>query len=547
MKSSLLLGCLANGLGVYGLPTVNSPMVSPIVDLGYSTYQGMRLAAGVDQYLGMRYAAPPLGDLRFRAPQPPMNTPTVQDATSFGALCVGVSQPANASLGEDCLFINVWSPSNATVNSKLPVWLYIQGGGYADNSNPNYNGTDVLVHSGQDIVFVNFNYRVGALGFLASEKVRWNGDLNAGLLDQRLAMRWVQQYINLFGGDPEHVVIHGASAGAGSVALHLAAYGGVDEGLFVGAIAESTFWPTQRSVAEMEFQFDEFVMDAGCANASDAMSCLRSTNISIIQSKCNVAKPFPGGSDSPLPLWYFLPVTDGELIPGQLYTAFEEGRIVRVPLLVGDDTDDGTMFAYNASTAAQVSQFIRNNYPYLTAYQLEMINMAYPPINPPPFPLHAEYFYTAEAAYGEVTFICPGNEMAHSMATYYSPTKVWNYRYNVQDPVLLAEGLGVPHTSETDAIFGYGYAADAPDPSTFAPGAPNAAIVPVVMDYWISFIKTLNPSTMKNPSAPAWMPWGTGIGQRLKIQTNATGMETVPMAQWERCEMWKAFAPATET
>lgn len=96
---------------------------------------------------------------------------------------------------EDCLFVNVWTPANASVLSKLPVWVYIQGGGYGQNSNANYNGSNVVAKSGHQIVFVNFNYRVGALGFLASEKIRADGDLNAGLLDQRKLLEWVQKYI----------------------------------------------------------------------------------------------------------------------------------------------------------------------------------------------------------------------------------------------------------------------------------------------------------------------------------------------------------------
>lgn len=97
---------------------------------------------------------------------------------------------------EDCLFVNVYTPSNATRKSNLKVWVYISGGGYAALSNANYNGTEVVVHSGYEVILVTFNYRVGAFGFLASEKVRQNGDLNAGLLDQRKLLQWVQKYIS---------------------------------------------------------------------------------------------------------------------------------------------------------------------------------------------------------------------------------------------------------------------------------------------------------------------------------------------------------------
>jgi carboxylesterase type B len=111
---------------------------------------------------------------------------------------VGTGQNvATGLLSEDCLFVNVFTPSNSDSTSKLPVWVYIQGGGYATNSNGNYNGTDVIQNSGNGLVFVNFNYRVGLFGFLASQKVLENGDLNAGLLDQRKVLEWVQKYIHL--------------------------------------------------------------------------------------------------------------------------------------------------------------------------------------------------------------------------------------------------------------------------------------------------------------------------------------------------------------
>lgn len=115
----------------------------------------------------------------------------------FRDICVGTGERPGDGISEDCLFINVFAPANATRKSKLKVWFYIQGGGYANNSNANYNGTDVVVKSDYNVILVNFNYRVGVHGFLASEKVRADGALNAGLLDQRAALEWVQRYIHL--------------------------------------------------------------------------------------------------------------------------------------------------------------------------------------------------------------------------------------------------------------------------------------------------------------------------------------------------------------
>jgi acetylcholinesterase len=127
--------------------------------------------------------------------------------------------------------------------------------------------------------------------------VRRNGDLNAGFLDQRKALEWVQKYISKFGGDPNHVVIHGDSAGAGSVVLHAAAYGGRDDHLFVGGIGESVFFPTQRKAAELEFRFDQFANASRCITASDQLACLRSKDVATLAT-ANLQYPYPVANTS---------------------------------------------------------------------------------------------------------------------------------------------------------------------------------------------------------------------------------------------------------
>lgn len=331
------------------------------------------------------------------------------------------------------------------------------------------------------------------------------------------------------------------------MAHHLTAYEGEDKGLFVGAVPESTFWPTQRTVAEMEFQFDLFVNDTGCSDADDPLQCLRSTDLDTIQA-ANIDCPFPGGSNSPLPLWYWLPVLTGPgtLVSDRLYDSFGSGKFVKVPLLVGDDTNEGTDFAVNASTPGEVSQFLQNNYPKLYKTQLNHINKAYPLSEP--FPRHAAYFPSAAWAYGDAAFTCPGNTMAESMAEFYDSDKVWNYRYNVLDPTMLAEGVGVPHTFETTAIFGPGFAGSVSE-SYYT---TNEAIVPLVMNYWISFVRALDPNTHKSEMAPVWETWGGdedehGRGNRLKFQTYDTVMEEVSQELADRCALWKILSNAMET
>ena len=157
MRTSLLISSAAIPLAVSA--------VSPVVYLNYTTYRGIAFSNGITQWLGIRYAAPPVGDLRFREPQNPQpdypmpETVTV-DADSFGPICIGTGEgPPTKDMNEDCLFLNVFAPSNAKQGSKLPVYFFIQGGGFNTNSNANYNGSGLVEASGGKIVVVNFNYR----------------------------------------------------------------------------------------------------------------------------------------------------------------------------------------------------------------------------------------------------------------------------------------------------------------------------------------------------------------------------------------------------
>ena len=219
---ALALG-LGLGLGLnHGSDDDN---VGPVIDLGYASYRGSYLDNGISQFLGMRYAEPPVGDLRWRAPVDPeteegiqkakkvsrapdfkgwltpnvsslLQEPLVDPSRQFGPICIGISDILKDTVDEDCLFVNVWGPTNATADMKLPVMVFIQGGGYTRNANANWNGTRLVETSGKDLVYVNFNYRVGLWGFLAGEDVRADGDLNVGMLDQRFLLQWVQKHIH---------------------------------------------------------------------------------------------------------------------------------------------------------------------------------------------------------------------------------------------------------------------------------------------------------------------------------------------------------------
>ncbi|KAI3333114.1 carboxylesterase [Ustulina deusta] len=545
--SVLALGLTISLLGHGDSSKVSDPRIAR-ANLGYAVYRGTLVGGDVAQYLGIQYARAPVGDLRFRRPVKPEVRRSGREvrADAFGPVCLGISQPyPDAQHDEDCLYANVWAPADATVESRLPVWLFIQGGGYTLNSNANWNGTEVVRRSGRGIVFVNFGYRVGLWGFLAGERVRADGDLNAGLLDQRFMMRWVRRHIAQFGGDPGHVVIHGGSAGAGSVALHLVADGGdatdpvSGETLFAGAVGESVFFPAQPFVDELEWQFNLTLQRTGCGDGdAEAMACLRSKSTEVLQA-ANIPAPFPGGPAMPTPLFFWTPCVDGDLVRDLPYLLFEKGHFVDVPVIMGSTTDEGTVFAVDASTRDDMTTFLQSNYPLLSQSKTSAILDRYPQMGS--LPNHNAWFPSTAMAYGETTFTCPGAHILNSYVRHLNSSRAWGYRYDVHDAEQIAAGLGVPHVFSSWAIFG-------PDSQPGSGGGPqsyytyNAGVVPIMMDYWISFVRTLDPSRMRYADAPRWQSWGH-VGRRLLVQTGNVSTEMVSDGEEQRCAFWKTLAP----
>ena len=244
---------------------------TPIVDLGYARYKGASdPASGYDTFFGMRFAAPPTGNLRFRSPQPPLSSsPSLEliDASNNshpGTMCPqglipGQSQTLDGQLAipisEDCLTLTVYAPSphlrltTQNYTKGFPVVVYFHGGGYTMGDHSTSHPQRWLDLANKDVVVVVPNYRLGLFGFLAGEEVYKEGNLNAGLLDQQFALKWVQTHIAKFGGDNSRVTIWGQSAGGGSVIQHIIsnpAYPG-NNGLFMNAVANSPFMQGQYS------------------------------------------------------------------------------------------------------------------------------------------------------------------------------------------------------------------------------------------------------------------------------------------------------------
>ncbi|KAI4869892.1 alpha/beta-hydrolase [Hypoxylon rubiginosum] len=502
--------------------------VDPTVDLVCNKYAGIATPNGITQWLGLRFAAAPVGSLRFMPPEDPPCSSGTQAADQHGRLCLGTNQqPPSSTTSEDCLFLDVYAPSNATRDSELPVYFFIQGGGFNGLSNPNLNGSGLIEASGHSIVIVTFNYRVGPYGFIT------NGDeitANNGLRDQRKALQWVKKYISHFGGDPDHVVLGGDSAGAASISLQMVAFDGKKTDLFHAAAAESVSFATVLTVDESQYQYNNFSASLGCVG-SDSLSCMRNKTSAQLQS-ANIGLPYPGESSAPLYMWN--PVIDDDFLTDYTYRMFAHGKFVKIPVIYGDDTNGGTIFTpRDTSTLDESNEFLLQQFPYLTDDQLDTIDEMYPNPNDT-CPSVGCYWRQVSDAYGDLRYMCPTLFISSAM-TQHGVAHSYNYRYNVEDPDQVAQGLGVPHTVELAAIWGPSNVGGGP--ASYSNNGTNVAVIPVIQAYWTSFIRTFDPNTYRYPGSATWEKWDDDEMNRLLFETGGkTTMESVDEETRSRCE-----------
>ncbi|EED16023.1 triacylglycerol lipase, putative [Talaromyces stipitatus ATCC 10500] len=538
----LAIVAIGLGLGLSARAAKDDHRYSNVVLLDYAAYRGHMQDNGVSYWKGMRYAAAPTGSLRFAGPQEPDIVLEVQDAISHGPLCIATgTYPIPSSQSEDCLYVDVYAPTHAKNNTALPVFVWIQGGGYNSLSNANYDATGLIQASDLNIVVVTFNYRVGPYGFLASREVEHSGSLNNGLKDMIKLLQWVQKYIGEFGGDPTHVTIGGDSAGAGAITLLLSAYDGGKQldGLFHAAVAESQSFGPQLTVSESQFQFDNLTERTGCARHDHPLSCLQNLDIDTLQ-RHNTFIPYPSGVHPPL--YPYGPTIDNNLVSNYTFTLFGEGNFMKIPVIFGDDTNEGTVFTpHNTSSVEQADGFLTDNFPFLNDTELSTINSIYmsQPDNPV-YPKAGKYWQGVSNAYGEMRYICPGIYLttAYNNDSETSDT-IWNYHYAVLDDKANTTGYGTQHTVEVNAIWGPEYVSSGSAPKSYS--TTNEGIVPLMQGYWTSFIRSYNPNTYRAEGAPEWNTWGNSA-ERLFIKTNDTHMETAPSEQLNRCRTLQGMA-----
>jgi para-nitrobenzyl esterase len=350
------LGALAAAIGVAAVALSQTP---PQVRVETGDLQGV-VADGVASFKGIPYAAPPVGDLRWRPPQPAAPWTGVREAVDFGADCMQgrFGPPPAATPGappprvpsEDCLFLNVWRPASATSGAKLPVMVWIHGGGFTGGSgaSPNTSGVEFAK---QGVVLVSFNYRLGRFGFFAFPALGRErpGETkgNYAYMDQIAALKWVQRNIAAFGGDPTNVTISGFSAGG--VSVHSLLASPVARGLFQKAIVESggsrdsvlTARPMREDGVDPDYPVSAetigitFARSMGIGGTDEAaLAKLRALSAE------EVLRGAPAQPGVSVPSYETTPVLDGKLVTETAETAYKARHEPRVPLLVGSNSAD---------------------------------------------------------------------------------------------------------------------------------------------------------------------------------------------------------------
>jgi para-nitrobenzyl esterase len=339
MKLRIGLAGLVAGLCVAASAEAAS---GPVVTLDTGKVVG-QAADGYAVYRGIPYAAAPVGPLRWQPPAPAKAWSTLRDATQFGAVCPQVYSKGYTfkiePTSEDCLFLNVWTPAKASAKPR-PVMVWIHGGSWTigSGSKPIYDG-DAFAKDG--VILVSINYRLGALGFFAHPALTAEAGPTAplfayGHMDQIAALQWVQRNIAAFGGDPKNVTVFGESAGAGSI-LHLMATPSA-KGLFAKAIVESgPGFGLPKSLASQEAKGAEFAKAHGAPDNATAEQ-LRALPAEALMERNYDAAPF----------------ADGRLTPEPVDKVFREGRQMPVPLIIGSNSDEGSLVKEYAALPNQM-------------------------------------------------------------------------------------------------------------------------------------------------------------------------------------------------
>ncbi|MGC1458550.1 MAG: carboxylesterase family protein [Steroidobacteraceae bacterium] len=434
---------------------------------------------GATAYLGVPFAAAPVGELRWRAPRRPPHWQGVRLADRFGNSCmqdaVEFDIAGQKTLGEDCLYLNVWTPA-ATPSAKMPVMVWLHGGAFAHASgaHPSSDGAHLAARG---VMVVTVNYRLGRFGFFAHPALTQEEPAaplaNYGLLDQIAALEWVKENAAAFGGDPSNVTVFGQSAGGVSICYLLAAP--LAKGLFHRAIIESGVFFTGPPGLPRTLQDAETVGTAAAKSWG-----LEATNAAALRKV--PAETILAGS--PGTSW---PVIDGKVVTGDLRLAFDSGQIAHVPVLLGTNS-------YEVG------------WPQLSAWSQGLskrLSAQWPAVTPlySGFGTHRTDLIEGQLA-TDMSFTVPTRYAARAAARHGLPTYLYVYSY--LRPSQSAHLPGPVHMDEIYAVFGN------MDQVESHPDAGTQRVIDEVQSRWVQFAKTGQP-TESAPQWPALTPNSEGL------------------------------------
>jgi para-nitrobenzyl esterase len=456
-------------------------------------------------FLGIPYAAPPVGPLRWQAPQPAPPWSEVRDALDFGP---DFPQPANplfraARQDEDCLYLNVWTPAIGH-GTALPVLVWLHGGGYTSGSGSDLR-CDGAKLAAEGAVVVTLNYRSGLFGFLAHPALSRESEHgvcgNYGLLDQLAALAWVRQNIAAFGGDPARLTAFGVSAGSASISLLLASP--LARGAFDRAILHSP--GAGRPLASLE--------EAQLAGRrlGDDIAALRALPAREVLARTAMLTPAVRGLTTPRVL---RPIRDGWLLPQDERPAFQAGRMPALPLIVGSNLDEGTLLtrSWPVDTLAAYRQQLESNFGPAAA-EAEAL-----------YPARSDGDARAAVAamFADTQFNYGTRLLAQCMARL--EPRTWKYLFTRRRPNQ-ADG---PHHGE-EVAHAFGNVDAAPGGRTADFDDHDLALSQTMRKAWVAFAAQADPNT---DSVPRWERCDPARDNHLVL-----GDEVKPGAAWRQPQL----------
>ncbi|KAI5203414.1 carboxylesterase family protein-like protein [Aureobasidium subglaciale] len=566
--------CLIGGVSAQNVPL-------PVVDLGYEVHQAANFdfINGLYNFSNIRYAAPPVGQLRFALPETPATNRSVVQKGNVGRMCaqgnpnwfnaqlaivpnllrgdsasINVTQNTqnfealnaktlailthnattlladqDSRISEDCLFLNVLAPKKVfdQVGRAYgnPVLVYIHGGGYASGSKDSVDPKGLMNQAkadGEEFIFVAMNYRLGALGWIGGPKLQASGGTaNAGLHDQRLALRWVHENIHLFGGDPNRVTIMGTSAGGSSVLHHVTAFGGKrDTRLFAQAILESPGAQPVPSSIEQQKSYDNYMSYLNATSLTDARG---------VSSETALLANFLAIALAPYGSFGFGPVTDGDIVPALPGQSLANGLYDTTikSVMTGHSLNEGLGFidpAIQNNTAFEKQ--VTGYFPTLASYPKTLgyiTDALYPPVfNGSEAQNYTTQLLRASAFNSELSFTCN---------CYYLNKAFVNSSYGYEFAVLPSL-----HTASTGSIFYQGdqLAQNETDSIDWTSSLSSAQIAYAMQSYVSRFITSGTPN--KNGVA-AFNKYGEASSS---LVVNTTGIVNGRASTAnERCAFWQ--------